>query len=180
MTNDSNDKRRPRAEVRTVMTRPCGHARRRPRLWAVAGLAAVTLAACSSAAGTSAYAPPSSTAASAAAVSAAAPPPSVATGMGAASLGATTSAGGATAAPAGSATLTISEFTFATLSVKAGTVVTVVNSDPVAHTVNVNGAGIDVHVPAHGTAALTAPSKAGTYPLTCDLHPAMHGTLTVT
>jgi len=45
--------------------------------------------------------------------------------------------------------------------------------------VNVNGTTTDVTVDAHGTATFTAPDKAGTYPLTCDLHPTMHGVLTV-
>jgi len=75
--------------------------------------------------------------------------------------------------------MTISEFQFAALTVAPGATVTVTNADDVPDTVNVNGTTTDVTVDAHGTATFTAPDKAGTYPLTCDLHPTMHGVLTV-
>jgi len=45
--------------------------------------------------------------------------------------------------------------------------------------VKVNGTDVDLNVPGGGTATFTAPAKAGTYPLTCDFHPQMHGVLTV-
>jgi plastocyanin len=77
-------------------------------------------------------------------------------------------------------TLTISGFMFSDLTVRAGETVTVTNQDGVGHTVNVNGTAIDVSVSANGKATFTAPAKAGSYPLTCDIHPAMHGTLHVT
>lgn len=77
-------------------------------------------------------------------------------------------------------TLTISNFMFSALTVKAGQLVTVTNQDAVAHTVNVHGTAIDVSVPANGQATFAAPATAGSYPLSCDIHPAMHGTLTVT
>ncbi|HEY7856980.1 MAG TPA: cupredoxin domain-containing protein [Candidatus Nanopelagicales bacterium] len=83
-------------------------------------------------------------------------------------------------ATAGGAKLTISGFMFSDLTVRAGESVTVTNQDGVAHTANVNGTAIDVQVPANGQATFTAPAKAGSYPLTCDIHPAMHGTLHVT
>ena len=53
------------------------------------------------------------------------------------------------------------------------------NQDGVAHTVKVNGTPVDVTVSGGGQATFTAPATAGTYPLTCDFHPSMHGTLTV-
>ena len=53
------------------------------------------------------------------------------------------------------------------------------NQDSVAHTVKVNGTSIDVTVSGGGHATFTAPAKAGSYPLTCDFHASMHGTLTV-
>lgn len=76
-------------------------------------------------------------------------------------------------------TLTISEFSFSALTVAPGTMVTVRNQDAVAHTVHVNGTDVDVTVPPHGQGAFTAPATVGSYPLTCDFHPRMHGTLTV-
>lgn len=78
------------------------------------------------------------------------------------------------------ATLTISDFTFSPLTVKAGETVTVVNSDSVEHTVTAADAGLDVKVPAGGSATFTAPTTPGDYALTCDFHPSMKGTLTVT
>ncbi len=75
--------------------------------------------------------------------------------------------------------MTISGFAFSTLTVKPGALVAVSNQDSVAHTVNVNGTSIDVTVSGGGHATFTAPAKAGTYPLTCDFHHSMHGTLTV-
>lgn len=80
----------------------------------------------------------------------------------------------------GAATLTISGFTFSSLSVRAGALITVVNQDQVPHTVDVHGTAIDVSVAANGRATFTAPAAPGSYPLTCDIHPAMHGTLQVT
>jgi plastocyanin len=112
----------------------------------------------------------------------------------AASLGLTLSACGSNGAPAASspaagyhkgpttstaAKLTISGYMFSALTAKAGTSVTVSNADAVDHTVTIGDAGVDVNVPAGGTATFTAPSTAGEYKLTCDYHAAMTGTLTV-
>jgi plastocyanin len=55
----------------------------------------------------------------------------------------------------------------------------VTNQDSVAHTVKVHGTPVDVTVSGGGQATFTAPAKPGTYPLTCDFHRGMHGTLTV-
>jgi plastocyanin len=87
--------------------------------------------------------------------------------------------GSTTAANAG-ATLTISGFAFSDLTVRAGAQVTVMNQDPVAHTVTVHGTSTDVTVPAGGQVTFVAPGQPGSYPLTCDFHPSMHGTLHVT
>ena len=93
------------------------------------------------------------------------------------------SAQAATAAPASAsvgATLAIAGFAFSPLSVKAGETVTVTNADGVDHTVTVADVGLDVNVPAGGTATFTAPAEPGDYALTCDFHKDMTGTLTVT
>ncbi|MFI5099770.1 MAG: cupredoxin domain-containing protein [Actinomycetes bacterium] len=98
---------------------------------------------------------------------------------------AATSAAGSPVASASSTTagsgptLVISGFAFSTLTVKPGVQVSVSNQDSVAHTVKVNGTSIDVTVSGGGHATFTAPAKAGSYPLTCDFHASMHGTLTV-
>lgn len=62
---------------------------------------------------------------------------------------------------------------------KPGEEVAVTNADSAEHTVTVTGTDIDVTVPASGDATFTAPSELGDYPLTCDFHAAMKGTLTV-
>lgn len=91
-----------------------------------------------------------------------------------------TTASASSAAPvAAGPTLTISEFSFSALTVAPGSMVTVRNQDAVAHTVHVNGTDVDVTVPPDGQGTFTAPAAAGSYPLTCDFHPRMHGTLTV-
>ncbi len=76
-------------------------------------------------------------------------------------------------------TVDISGFAFSAITVKAGATVTVRNADAAEHTLTIAAAGIDVKVPAGGSASFTAPAKAGTYALTCDFHHSMHGTLTV-
>ena len=63
-------------------------------------------------------------------------------------------------------------------SVAPGAKITVKNDDKVAHTIT-SGKDFDVKVPGSATATLTVPAKAGTYKLTCDYHPQMHGSLTV-
>lgn len=104
--------------------------------------------------------------------SATAPQPSTSTSSGKTSSG--------QPASSDAADLTISGFAFSELSVAAGTKVTVTNDDTSAHTVTVKGTSTDVNVPAEGTATFDAPDQPGTYDLSCDFHPAMSGTLTVT
>lgn len=96
--------------------------------------------------------------------------------------GSATSAGSPSTPAASSPEITISGFAFGTpLTVKAGTKITVKNSDGVDHTVTADdGNSFKVSVAAGGTATFTAPSKPGTYKFHCAIHPQMHGTLTVT
>jgi plastocyanin len=77
--------------------------------------------------------------------------------------------------------MTIENFQFSALTVKAGTKVKVTNKDSAAHTVTDKGGKFDSGNVAGsgGTATFTAPAK-GTYQLICKYHPNMHGTLTVT
>jgi len=78
------------------------------------------------------------------------------------------------------ADLTIENFTFSSLSVKAGATFTVHNSDSADHTLNIAGTNTDAQVNAGATVTVTAPSKAGSYNLSCDFHKTMHGVLVVT
>jgi len=87
----------------------------------------------------------------------------------------------ATAATSGG-TITIgSDFTFSAATVPAGATVTVKNNSSSQHTVTDDTAGgFNVTVDGGKTATFTAPSKAGSYKYHCNIHPFMHGTLTVT
>jgi plastocyanin len=80
-------------------------------------------------------------------------------------------------------TITMQRGYTGSLTVKAGTKVTVVNEDITAHTLtdkqtgkfdthNIDGDG--------GTGSFTAPDKPGSYPFGCIYHPEMAGTLVVT
>jgi plastocyanin len=81
-------------------------------------------------------------------------------------------------------TITISNFSYTgTLTVKAGTKITVVNMDSAAHTLTDKKSGkFDTGTVAGsgGTATFIAPNTPGTYQFGCSFHPAMAGTLIVT
>lgn len=99
------------------------------------------------------------------------------------STAATPSAVAPTASPtkAGTGQITISNFAYSTTgTILAGQPVSIVNDDGATHTVAITGTKVDVTVPGHGKASLTAPDKPGQYALTCDFHGNMHGRLTVT
>ncbi len=86
----------------------------------------------------------------------------------------------ASATPALASIVNISGFAFSAIRVKAGAMVEVKNADAVEHTLTIAAAGVDVQVPAGGSATFVAPSKPGRYALSCDFHHSMHGTITVT
>ena len=92
---------------------------------------------------------------------------------------------GTTPAPGGTAsgnTITINNFKFTTATVKAGSTVTVKNTDSTAHTLASDTAGqFDAGTISPGkSATFTAPSKPGSYPYHCNIHTYMKNTLTVT
>lgn len=64
-------------------------------------------------------------------------------------------------------------------TVSPGEKLKVTNADGVAHTITLEKAKIDVKIAANGTATVTAPDKAGTYPITCDYHSNMHADMVV-
>jgi plastocyanin len=75
-----------------------------------------------------------------------------------------------------------SQFAPAALSAHAGRPVALRldNRDNTPHTFTIHELNIDVFMPAEKSAlALFTPTKAGSYTITCDFHPAMHATLTV-
>ncbi|GAC1498627.1 MAG: hypothetical protein NVS2B15_21360 [Pseudarthrobacter sp.] len=92
------------------------------------------------------------------------------------SMGAT---GGETGAAA-EATIHIKSFTYSGAdSVPAGSTVTVMNMDNVAHTVTADDGSFDAVVKAGASITFTAPTKAGKHTYHCTYHSNMHGTLTV-
>jgi plastocyanin len=80
------------------------------------------------------------------------------------------------------AVITIKNFGYTgSLTVKAGTKVTVVNDDSVPHTLTDKKRKFDTgSIGGGGKGSFTAPSQPGKYPFGCTFHPEMAGTLTVT
>ena len=97
-----------------------------------------------------------------------------------------TSATGPATAPATAATATvvvIKNFLFVpeALTVAAGATVTVDNQDGANHTVIANDGSFDTgNIAGRAKGRFTAPSKPGSYPYKCAIHPLMTGTLIVT
>jgi plastocyanin len=89
-------------------------------------------------------------------------------------------ASGSAPAASGDAVIMIKNFEFTTPpSVSPGAKVTVDNMDGLAHTVSADkGGAFDSPAPA-GKSSFTAPTKPGSYPFHCNIHPEMHGTLVV-
>jgi plastocyanin len=85
-----------------------------------------------------------------------------------------------TSTKAGGTTITMKSFTYTVpASVAPGATLTVTNDDSVAHTFTVKSAKIDKTVNGGAKVTITAPKSAGTYAITCDFHPNMHGNLVV-
>jgi plastocyanin len=100
-------------------------------------------------------------------------------GSSAGASGSAAPAGGSGAAGGSDTAITIKDFTFTTpASVSPGATVTVHNMDGLDHTVTADGGGFDSPAPA-GNSSFTAPTKPGSYPFHCSIHPEMHGTLVV-
>jgi plastocyanin len=83
----------------------------------------------------------------------------------------------------GATSISIKNFMFSpsNLTVKPGAKVTVTNHDSVTHTVTATSKSAfnTMDIGAGKTVTFTAPTKAGSYPYICDIHPYMKGTLTV-
>ncbi|MGW1892374.1 cupredoxin domain-containing protein [Streptomyces sp. NPDC002004] len=89
----------------------------------------------------------------------------------------------APSAPSPAAQITMKNFAFdpATVTVKAGQKVAVVNEDSVTHTVTAkDGKAFDTgNINGGKSGTFTAPSKSGSYPFVCTYHANMKGTLIV-
>ncbi len=91
----------------------------------------------------------------------------------------------ASGAPAttGATTVVIKNFLFApdSITVPAGATVRVDNQDGANHTLTANDGSFDTgNIAGRASGTFTAPSKPGTYPYKCAIHPFMTGTLVVT
>ncbi|HUY67091.1 MAG TPA: cupredoxin domain-containing protein [Acidimicrobiales bacterium] len=94
----------------------------------------------------------------------------------------TTAPAGAGANPVSSHTITIKNFAFSpqTITVAAGTAVTVTNDDQVAHTLTAMSGGFSTGDIGPGQSkTITAPNTPGTYSYFCSIHQYMTGHLTV-
>ena len=83
----------------------------------------------------------------------------------------------------GATTITIQNFAYrpATITVKAGSTITVKNQDSATHTVTADNNAFDTgNISGGASKTMTAPSTPGSFPYHCTIHPFMHGTLTVT
>jgi plastocyanin len=88
----------------------------------------------------------------------------------------------ATAAPAGATTITISNFAFgpASLTVRPGATITVINTDSARHDVDSDDTTSFNTTPVSSdTFTFTAPMTPGSYGYHCSVHPSMKGTLIV-
>jgi plastocyanin len=94
---------------------------------------------------------------------------------------AVTSAGASTAT-AKKPAVTIDNFAFSpkTLTVKAGTKVTVKNSDSTTHTFTADKGAFDTGDIDSGSSATVTVKKPGTYAYHCNIHNSMHGTIKAT
>jgi plastocyanin len=106
------------------------------------------------------------------------------TATGAPSSGGAATGGGSTggssttaAAVAADAVLVVENYTFAPLSVPAGSVVKLENRDAEPHTISSPDGSISFD---GETETFTAPATAGTYSYVCGVHAFMEGSLTVT
>ncbi|GAC1326713.1 MAG: hypothetical protein NVSMB13_12210 [Mycobacteriales bacterium] len=84
------------------------------------------------------------------------------------------------AAAGGQQVLTVKSFKFADITVAPGATIRLVNEDDEPHTVTADDKSFDSKTfDKKAPGSLVAPSKPGTYKFHCEVHPSMHGTLTV-
>jgi plastocyanin len=90
------------------------------------------------------------------------------------------SAAGPATATSSAPVITIKDFGFTTpSSVGPGAKVSVNNMDTVAHTVTADSGNAFDNPAPPGNSSFTAPTKPGSYPFHCNIHPEMHGILVV-
>lgn len=108
--------------------------------------------------------------------------PSGSGGYGATGPSATSASPAGPAAAAGGAVTmyTVAQYTLPPLTVAPGTTVQVTDGDDEPHTVTADDGAFDTgSFDKNHPGTFTAPSKPGTYAVSCTIHPSMHGTITV-
>ena len=94
--------------------------------------------------------------------------------------GSSSASSSSSGAGSAAATITIKSFSFTTPdSVSPGATIKVDNEDGTEHTVTSDTGNAFDDAASPGTSTFTAPTKPGSYPFHCTIHPSMHGTLVV-
>lgn len=80
----------------------------------------------------------------------------------------------------GAADFTIQNYRFPVMTAAPGQRITISDGDSEPHTVTADDGSFDSgSFDSSAPGSLVAPTKPGTYPVHCTVHPSMHGTLTV-
>jgi plastocyanin len=100
---------------------------------------------------------------------------------GSSASGATGASGAASTSTASAANVVVVQnYKFPPITTTTGTNLTFENRDDEVHTVTANDGSFKIGPFNNKTpTVLVAPSKAGTYPFHCEIHPTMHGSLVV-
>ena len=91
------------------------------------------------------------------------------------SSGAASAGPGSASTASAASTYTVASYTLPALTVAPGSKVRVIDGDDEPHTVTADDGSFDKTHPGE----FTAPSKPGSYAISCKVHPSMHGTITV-
>ena len=95
-------------------------------------------------------------------------------------LAASSGAGASAAGPSPAAGFRISGYAFPALTATPGQTITIADADGEPHSVTADDGSFDSgSFDSMASGTLVAPTKPGTYPVHCSVHPSMHGTLTV-
>jgi plastocyanin len=159
-----------------------------PKICALAALIVLTLPACSNSSTNKSLstAPSTGNLPVPSATASGSPSPSAPASPSGTASGSPSPSGGAAPGAVAGTQIVISKFIYSpvNLMVKPGATVTVMNQDPIAHTLTASSTGGGIpfdtgNIDGGATGHFTAPTTPGSYPYICIYHSNMHGTLTV-